>query len=417
MSEIRHLRSVYKRIAISTVFLVSVAIAATLPGAVSEAATAQAITSADVAVGALGSPFTFTVTTSGSPVPTIAETGSLPSGLSFVDNGNGTATISGTSSDAGVTYLIITATFGAGSTGQYVASQAFTLALPSSVTVLPQYLTRSCYGDQDTLVWPASNAADLTGYEVELAQPDPDPPSYQYEKVGAQTTYLSFSLTPQLLQLTVYPIISGTASSTPLGSTSIVGSKGPSQMLWNGQGESVGKRSATVQLGWSEEMSTYFNTGGQTDNFVMTDSPGGTSETPTVTYPSASATFKGLTPGVAYTFTLSISDACDPTGVSTQTPTFTPGIAPTLSGTPPTRATVGNPYRFAFTAGGDPTPKETVTSGSLPPGLHLSRAGVISGTPTTAGTYSVTITSANGVGVQTSEPPPVTDSFTIKVKG
>ena len=39
---------------------------------------------------------TYTVTTTGYPAPTITETGALPAGLSFVDNGNGTATISGT---------------------------------------------------------------------------------------------------------------------------------------------------------------------------------------------------------------------------------------------------------------------------------------------------------------------------------
>ena len=43
--------------------------------------------------GAAGS---FTVTTSGYPYPTIVETGALPSGVTFTDNGDGTATIAGT---------------------------------------------------------------------------------------------------------------------------------------------------------------------------------------------------------------------------------------------------------------------------------------------------------------------------------
>ena len=38
----------------------------------------------------------YTVTTTGYPAPTITETGALPAGLTFTDNGNGTATISGT---------------------------------------------------------------------------------------------------------------------------------------------------------------------------------------------------------------------------------------------------------------------------------------------------------------------------------
>jgi hypothetical protein len=43
-----------------------------------------------------GTAFSFTVNTTGVPVPAITETGKLPKGLSFVNNGDGTATISGT---------------------------------------------------------------------------------------------------------------------------------------------------------------------------------------------------------------------------------------------------------------------------------------------------------------------------------
>ena len=39
---------------------------------------------------------TFTVTTSGFPTPTLSETGVLPTGVTFVDNGDGTGTLSGT---------------------------------------------------------------------------------------------------------------------------------------------------------------------------------------------------------------------------------------------------------------------------------------------------------------------------------
>ena len=38
---------------------------------------------------------TFTITTSGNPVPTITQTGHLPGGVKFSDNGDGTATLSG----------------------------------------------------------------------------------------------------------------------------------------------------------------------------------------------------------------------------------------------------------------------------------------------------------------------------------
>ena len=59
----------------------------------------------------------FTVTTTGSPVPVLSVSGTLPSGLVFRDNKNGTATISGTppSNARGTFEVSITATNGVGS--------------------------------------------------------------------------------------------------------------------------------------------------------------------------------------------------------------------------------------------------------------------------------------------------------------
>jgi hypothetical protein len=54
------------------------------------------ITSYNRASTVAGTPFSFTVTTTGVPVPTITERGKLPKGLTFKNNGDGTATIAGT---------------------------------------------------------------------------------------------------------------------------------------------------------------------------------------------------------------------------------------------------------------------------------------------------------------------------------
>lgn len=53
------------------------------------------ITSANSTTFSIGANGTFTVTTTGSPSPALAESGALPSGVTFHDNGDGTATISG----------------------------------------------------------------------------------------------------------------------------------------------------------------------------------------------------------------------------------------------------------------------------------------------------------------------------------
>ena len=57
---------------------------------------APAITSGNAATFTVGTGETFMVTTAGTPTPAITETGALPSGVTFTDNGNGTATLTGT---------------------------------------------------------------------------------------------------------------------------------------------------------------------------------------------------------------------------------------------------------------------------------------------------------------------------------
>lgn len=95
---------------------------------------APAITSAATANFAEGTANSFTVTTTGFPAPQIERTGNLPGGLTFVDNGNGTATLSGTAAQAtaGDHPLALTATNGVG-TG---ANQAFTLTVEQDCTTL-----------------------------------------------------------------------------------------------------------------------------------------------------------------------------------------------------------------------------------------------------------------------------------------
>ena len=61
---------------------------------VKPATVAPNITSAStysIGVRQIITPTDFTVTTTGAPAPSLSESGTLPSGLSFTDNGNGTA--------------------------------------------------------------------------------------------------------------------------------------------------------------------------------------------------------------------------------------------------------------------------------------------------------------------------------------
>ena len=73
---------------------------------------APAITSANSATFTEGSAGTFTVTSTGLPTATLSETGALPTGVTFTDNGDGTATLAGTPTEEGVYTFTIDASNG-----------------------------------------------------------------------------------------------------------------------------------------------------------------------------------------------------------------------------------------------------------------------------------------------------------------
>ena len=87
-----------------------------------------AFTSANATTFTVGSAGTFAITTTATPaVTSITQTGALPAGVTFTDNGNGTATLAGTPAAAsGGTYtLTLTASNGVGTN----AVQTFTLTV------------------------------------------------------------------------------------------------------------------------------------------------------------------------------------------------------------------------------------------------------------------------------------------------
>ncbi|MFO0843988.1 MAG: IPT/TIG domain-containing protein [Gemmataceae bacterium] len=98
---------------------------------------APAITSAAGVTFTEGSAGTFTVTATGVPTPSLSAAGALPGGVTFVDNGNGTARLAGTPApnSRGVYGLTITASNGVGQP----ATQAFTLTInaPPPTTQAP----------------------------------------------------------------------------------------------------------------------------------------------------------------------------------------------------------------------------------------------------------------------------------------
>jgi len=94
--------------------------------------------------------------------------------------------------------------------------------------------------------------------------------------------------------------------------------------------------------------------------------------------------------------TLDDNDITRPVGCADASTTVVT-TSPTITSAAPTSAISGTPYSYTITSSGTPTATYAVTSGALPTGLTLNATtGTISGTPTTPGTYTFTVTAANG---------------------
>jgi uncharacterized delta-60 repeat protein len=85
-------------------------------------------------------------------------------------------------------------------------------------------------------------------------------------------------------------------------------------------------------------------------------------------------------------------------------------VPPAITSGAPPQGITRLSYTHTFTATGTPSPTFAVTSGTLPQGLFLQSSGVLSGTPSTAGTFSdITVTASNGIA------PAATQTFSITI--
>src|SRR5208337_4264965 len=89
---------------------------------------------------------TFVMTATGNPTPSITEAGTLPTGVTFVDNGNGTATLSGVANTPGAYPITFTASNGIGSN----ATQNFTLNIQQAPAITSANSTTFTVGSAGT---------------------------------------------------------------------------------------------------------------------------------------------------------------------------------------------------------------------------------------------------------------------------
>jgi Putative Ig domain len=172
---------------------------------------APSITSGSSANFTVGFSQSFEITYFGTPVPTLSESGGLPNGITFNDNGNGTATLSGTPAEgSGGSYpLTITASNGVGSP----ATQSFTLTVAESPTISSLTETTFVVGESGSF-----SVATSTGYPIPaIAETGNLPPGVSFTDNGNGNATLAG--TPAPGSAGIYPVTITTSNGVPPDAT------------------------------------------------------------------------------------------------------------------------------------------------------------------------------------------------------
>ena len=355
--------------------------------------TAPAITSADHATFALGSAGTFTVTTSGSPAPGLGETGSLPSGVSFTDNGDGTATLAGTPAPgtAGVYPITIKATNAVSS-----ATQSFTLTIGSAPAITS--------ADHATFVQGAAGSFTVTT----TGNPAP-----ALSRTGSLPSGVSFTDNGDGTATLTGTPAAGTAGSYPISikATNAVASATQSFTLTVGIAPAITSADHATFAPGSAGTFTVTTSGSPAPGLGETGSlPSGITF---VDNGDGTATLAG-TPAAGTTGVYPISiQAANAVSAVTQSFTLTVGSAPAITSSDHATFIEGAAGSFTITTTGNPAAGLSKT-GSLPSGVSFTDNGdgtaTLAGTPAagSTGSYPITIKATNAVSS-------ATQSFTLTV--
>jgi len=152
-----------------------------------------------------------------------------------------------------------------------------------------------------------------------------------------------------------------------------------------------GNATGTVNVAFSYQMTA--------NQAIPSGGWGGTGLPPGLTGPSATGLISGI-PTTAGTYTVHLT-ATNTNGTGTKDVTFTINLPspPSLNGNNNATGTVGVAFSYQISATNNPT---SYNATGLPPGLTVNATtGLISGIPTTVGTYSVTLSATNAGGTGT----------------
>lgn len=329
----------------------------------------------------VGVAYTQTFTASGGTVPYTLAVSGLPAGLSQTGTTANSVTVSGTPTEAGSFSLTVSGSDS--SNGPVAISQPFTLSVAAptlNLTPAAGTLTAT-YGTAYSQQYTASGGTAPYNYVV---------------SAGALPAGLSLDANSGLLSGT--PTATGLFTFSVQATDSSTGTGAPFARTQNYVLQVAAPTivvtpttlpNATAGSGYSEDVTatggvvpySFSVTAGALPNGLSLSSSGALSGTP-----AASGNFS---------FTITASDAHSQTG--SRSYTLAVG-APTVTVSPASlpAGTGGTAYSQTLTASGGNAPYSfALTAGALPPGLTLSSGGVLSGTPTVAGTFNFTVTASD----------------------
>lgn len=307
------------------------------------------------------------------------SSGILPAGLTLTKSTGATATLTGTTTEVGNKTVTIKAWENAGFSGGSV-SKVFTIsvAAPPGATIATHPASTAINrGSTTTLTVVATGAPPLTYQWYE------GPSGTTTNPVGTDSA--SF-LTPTLNATTSYWVkVTNSVNTTGANSnTATVTVRQPAEITTH-------PASSTITGGQTANMSVVA-TGDAPLTYQWYEGTSGVTTTPVGTN-SPSFTTSAL--AVTTSYWVKVTNIANTSGALSNTATVTvqAPVAPTIFTTSPlTTIRTGFIYNTTLVAIGGTTPYTwTVFDGALPDGLSLSTDGVISGTPTVAGTSTFTV--------------------------
>ena len=359
---------------------------------------APVITSGNSTTFVLSTAGSFTVTTSGYPGISISESGGLPAGVSFHDNGNGTATLSGTPGASGTFPITITAQNGVSPN----ATQNFTLTVNAA-----NHAPAITSGNSTNFLQGVAGSFSVTTTGTptpSISESGGLPSGVTFHDNGNGTATLSGTTAASGNFPITITAQNGVSPNATQNFTLIVKAVNHAPAITSGN-------STTFTVGVSGSFSvtttgtptpSISESGGLPSGVTFHDNGNGTATlggTPTASgsFPITITAQNGVSPNATQNFTLTVNAA---------------NHAPAITSASSTTFSVGVAGSFSVTTTGTPTPSIS-ESGGLPSGVTFHDNGngtaTLGGTPAASGSFPITITAQNGVS------PNATQNFTLTV--